>query len=140
MRGLSCVYSTASRPAAQAQKLKSVSMQDRVGQLENLVLSLKSSLNAKQNDSQDSQSTPPPDTSGYVESQPSSREEDILGGFGRIILNNDGTNYVESAHWTAILDEVSASQTQQCCTQKRPRKINSLKPLTDIRAERSFRK
>lgn len=119
---LSCtyVYSNASerldrhqlRPAASA------GIQDRIDQLERLVISLMSALNAAK--STDPISTDPisTETHGLQKLSSSVAEHEVDGNmlpqdpsllsdsFGRISLENAETSYVESAHWTAILDGV----------------------------------
>jgi hypothetical protein len=67
-------------------------MQDRIGQLESLLVSTLSASNREQSDKNQAQATE--DSSQLSES------------FGRFSLENSETSYVESAHWTAVLDGV----------------------------------
>ncbi|KAH7386217.1 fungal-specific transcription factor domain-containing protein [Cadophora sp. MPI-SDFR-AT-0126] len=113
MRGLSssCTYVPFNAPGSRdkPQVQNPLNMQDRIGQLENLVMSLKKSLNEKQSNSRAAERTSVTSrTSGSVtQDELESKENEVLDGVGRISLRNDETNYVESAHWTAILDEIS---------------------------------
>jgi hypothetical protein len=87
-------------------------MQDRITQLEGLVISLMSSLNAVRSAEERS----PPETR-YVSTLPASIAQQEIDGtaspqdptqlsanLGRISLETLEANYVESSDWTAILD------------------------------------
>lgn len=85
-------------------------MQERIGQLENLVMTLKTNLHAERPGPVSNTPTPgasPPYDNEQVEVQPFNQSEQITESIGRINLENDGAKFVESAHWTAILDGVS---------------------------------
>lgn len=71
-------------------------------------MSLKKSLNVKQTNGQadGGRTLQVPEPQSQIKE---SRENEILDGVGRISLENEESNYVESAHWTAILDEVIIS-------------------------------
>ena len=114
---LSCTYvhSNVSEPLDQSQlrPASSASIQDRIGQLESLVISLMSTLNVATPTYQLST-----ETHGSPEFSSSVNEHEVdwnklpedlsqlSESFGRISLKNAETSYVESAHWTAILDGV----------------------------------
>lgn len=81
-------------------------MQERIGQLEKLVVSFMKTtkpandINVATNGlSKIPRSNDAQDVSETAESQ-------LSDSFGRISLENAETTYVESAHWTAILDGV----------------------------------
>ena len=86
-------------------------VQDRINQLEKQVISLMTSLHAAK---QSGGPTPKEESSSQSESKspPSEDDEDLFAGdqlsdeFGRISLEGTETTYVESGHWTAILDQV----------------------------------
>jgi hypothetical protein len=73
-----------------------VRAQEKIGQLEKMVMSL---MNGKEGQPLVAQSLP---------SDPSQ----LPDSFGRISLENAQTNYVESSHWTAVLDGVCVSFVQ----------------------------
>ena len=73
------------------------SMQDRIYQLENLVLSLAGNQNIEPQ---------LPDPSGVPPAQKDTHMSQLGGSFGRMSLENDETKYVEASHWTAIVDRV----------------------------------
>ena len=114
---LSCTYvsSNLSRPSDRNQscQVDSTSMQDRIGQLEQLVISLFGTLNtSKSGDDVPAVTSSWPKVSlpatsqtgdGKVLPQDTSQLSD---DFGRISLENAEVKYVEGGHWTSILDGV----------------------------------
>lgn len=100
----------------------SAGIQDRISQLEGLVISLMSSLNAAQqvervgknsSEAESSGALLPLDVENHVEAAISETDDQtqLSNTFGRISLENAETSYVGSAHWAAILDGVSVSHS-----------------------------
>lgn len=96
-----------------------VNLPDRITQLESLVKSLMENINNPEKETrpeqlqQEPQQLPQPraqSPSAAVQEQStesSPQDSTPLGdSFGRISLEKSETTYVESIHWTAILDEV----------------------------------
>ncbi|KAK0112142.1 hypothetical protein ONS96_001400 [Cadophora gregata f. sp. sojae] len=116
MRGLSasCTYvpisGTGSRPRPEIPK--PLNMQDKLEQLEHLVISLKRSLNEKSNKGQAAEKASLRVSESQSHDQWESKDDEVLDGVGSISLENDGANYFESAHWTAILAEISDLKDQ----------------------------
>jgi hypothetical protein len=85
-------------------------MQDRIGQLEKLVLELMGNADKGKPGSLSSFDTGP----GTAMTPPSDLDDTnepdepvpISDTFGRISLEQTGTSYVENNHWSAILDGV----------------------------------
>lgn len=113
---LSCTYSS-ERPDRRLPKaMPSSNVQDRIAQLEKLVISLTSTLNtvtrAESNSSDNSIAAEVNVATGALaedfyetKSSESPHISSILAdSFGRISLDNAETNYVDGAHWTSILD------------------------------------
>ena len=146
-RGLSCTYSETSNsfqrldqndlpPAIPAP----VSLHGRVVELETLVISLKNgpnsgshivnqARNVNPNITHISQTSNEHDTDGDPISQDLPQPSDNLG---RISLENAGMSYVESAHWSAILEKVLRRQIP-CLSERMLTKV-------DCRAQRAFRR
>ena len=100
----------------------STGIQDRISQLEGLVISLMSSLNAaqqvervgkKSGDAESSGVLLPLDVENPVEEAilETDDQTQLSNSFGRISMENAETSYVGSAHWAAILDGVSVSHS-----------------------------
>lgn len=107
-----CVYVHSNLNRSQARLKTNASAQDRIGQLEGLVLSLMSrSKELASTEVQDVTNNSSPGHLSQCEGDrllddPSQLSEDL----GRISLDNSGTSYVEGSHWTAILDGVCPFQ------------------------------
>jgi hypothetical protein len=108
---LSCVYVHSNLNRSQPRLTTNASAQDRISQLEDLVLSLMSrSRGQASTEMQDA-------TNDSSPGRMSDRERDRLladasqlsENLGRITLDDSGTSYVEGSHWTAILDGVCPS-------------------------------
>ncbi|KAK9433076.1 fungal-specific transcription factor domain-containing protein [Lipomyces doorenjongii] len=116
---LSCsyVHSNVAEPSdrSQLRPAASTSIHDRIGQLESLVISLMSNANVAKSTYVQSNETHSStnflslvnehevDGDKLSEDPPSQFSD----SFGRISLENSETTYVESAHWTAILDGIA---------------------------------
>lgn len=101
------------REQSRSSQSPSPSIQDRISQLEGLVISLMSTINAKESSLETGYpgksltSTNENQTEATKqEAEPQNRLPDT---FGRISLENAETSYVGSAHWIAILDGVCTS-------------------------------
>lgn len=83
-------------------------MQNRIGQLEKLVVELmgnmKESTASSSNSMASVDTTSPPADFTHVDYTEDATQLDDR--FGRISLGNSGTKYVENDHWSAILDGV----------------------------------
>ncbi|CAG8982226.1 hypothetical protein HYALB_00014052 [Hymenoscyphus albidus] len=112
--GRSCTYiqnspKFRSLPARVSQSTQNSQIQNKISQLEELVVSLMGSLNATK------AVQPPPNSiepTGEIERSGSAEthvlnQESLADNFGRITLENAGTKYVDNTHWTAILDGIS---------------------------------
>jgi hypothetical protein len=117
---LSCTYAPTSTSESlkrtQSPAAAHTNMHDRIGQLEALVTSLMDSLHktrssARYSDSCDLLEPLPAFATHQADAmrlyEGSSR---LANSFGRLSLENAETSYVESAHWSAILDEVCSSR------------------------------
>ncbi|KAK9244839.1 fungal-specific transcription factor domain-containing protein [Lipomyces tetrasporus] len=114
---LSCTYvhSNASERLDRSELplAPSASIQDRIGQLERLVISLMNLNAAKPTDqipanAHGSSKLSSPVTENGVNGNALPQDPSQLSdSFGRISLENSETSYVESAHWTAILDGIA---------------------------------
>ena len=88
-------------------------MQDRIGQLEQLVISLISTLNTSKSgddvpvmtSSWPKVSSPATTHTGNGKVLPQDTSQ-LSDSFGRISLENAEVKYVEGGHWTSILDGV----------------------------------
>jgi len=116
---LSCTFSDnlhVSQPAQRAKQApvqqtpNATTMQNRIGQLEKLVVELMENMQQRETESTDS-------TASVVASSVSSDFSHVDytqdpfqldDRFGRISLGNPGTKYVEDNHWSSILDGVRA--------------------------------
>jgi hypothetical protein len=78
-----------------------VNLPDRISQIEDLVTALMNSANKPP----ENQITPDPVPEKTAEPH-AQNGIPITDNFGRISLEKSETTYVESTHWTAILDEV----------------------------------
>lgn len=111
-RGLSysCTYvsslpSTTSRiNQSQSYPQAPPSMQDRITQLESLVVTLMNSANVKP--------SPAPGLPEPLDAQ----DNELSNSFGRISLENSEMRYVSGDHWIAILDGVRIHLTCPHCT------------------------
>lgn len=92
-------------------------MQNRIGQLEKLVVELMSNVFTSASNAQhippasgtngSSSATPPLVVDGLdIPEEP--LELQLTDNFGRISLKNTSTSYVEADHWSAILDGVGS--------------------------------
>ncbi|GME31802.1 uncharacterized protein LTHEOB_1867 [Neofusicoccum parvum] len=102
-RGLSysCTY-VSSTPSAinrvsQSRRYPQASpgMQDRINQLEGLVVTLMNSVNVK------------PSPTPALPTALNAQDTELSDSFGRISLENDETRYVSGDHWIAILDGIA---------------------------------
>lgn len=93
-------------------------MQNRIGQLEKLVVELMSNVstaavNVQQvpstNGTNGSASTTAPLVVNELDVPEEPLELQLTDNFGRISLKNTSTSYVEADHWSAILDGVGSS-------------------------------
>ena len=122
--GTSCVY--APNSVAALPKRSSSSVQDRIKQLENLVLSLMQETASRSHTSPSdplqlpseamhSHTNPTPSESGYHEPRaPPSRTDEIQrpvspspSDHGNISIQKSAVSYVSSAHWAAVLDSIA---------------------------------
>lgn len=87
-------------------------IQDRINQLEKLVISLMNTLKTKESESKIESPEPASKFLLGAETRPTNFEAHsqtpLADTFGRISLENAETSYVGSAHWMAILDGVGA--------------------------------
>ncbi|OJD14110.1 hypothetical protein AJ78_05510 [Emergomyces pasteurianus Ep9510] len=101
-RSLLCVYPNWASSNAYDQKLRQASrstprvLQDRLQHLEELVTSLVS-------DRANANSLSP----NVVAADPARQTEEVADSFGRLVVDEYGTNYVGSSHWQTILDELA---------------------------------
>ena len=113
----SCTYHSPSidgrREKSQSVQGASAGVQDRIHQLEKSVVSLASMLNVTKQAPQSSTTSATENVVAAVsQNQAGSPDLDadyhaqIPAAFGRISLENAETSYVDSTHWTAILDSV----------------------------------
>lgn len=104
----SCTYvGRGPRGKAQHGSASPTLVQDRLHHLENLVMSLAQKqksgpeidFNAVQSENRDAYATPSPGISD---------RDDALAptDTGTLVVKNEGTSYIDSAHWHAILEEV----------------------------------
>lgn len=114
---LSCVYVHSNPPH---RVPPAVDLPDRISQLESLVTSLMNRTNKPPGEQitpeSVSEETPRPtqhDAQPTIDPVPEKKTElysqsgiPLADNFGRISLEKSETTYVESTHWTAILDEV----------------------------------
>ena len=107
---LSCTYVNSSKSSTNSGQTQTrppayLKLQERVGQLENLVASCVKDMDRgtieSSHTSEYSSSSPSFDTSRINSSQAPSNHK------GRISVEDAGTTWVEGDHWTAILDGVS---------------------------------
>ncbi|KAL2808177.1 fungal-specific transcription factor domain-containing protein [Aspergillus granulosus] len=90
-------------------------VQDRLQHLENLIMSFAQQRRQDDNQVQDSSPVPPaPDLDPRVLPSPPKAEgmdaesrESPASQSGRLLVNDKGTNYIDSAHWKAILEEIN---------------------------------
>jgi hypothetical protein len=99
---------------AKARTAAQSSVQDRISELEKLVVSLMGSRDQFQSadHATSTNSTSPLYQSSSTGSDATKNEYletslPLESNFGRMSLDNTGTSYVHSEHWTAILDGVS---------------------------------
>lgn len=119
---LSCTYSTTSERSDRRppRMMPSSNVQDRIAQLEKLVISLTSTLNTATRTESISSNNSIPHAEIFAAARNSVEPINRTGSselfqtpsslsdsFGRISLENAETNYVDAAHWTAILDGIS---------------------------------
>jgi hypothetical protein len=98
--------------------MPSSNVQDRIAQLEKLVISLTSTLNTvtRTESVSSDNSIAPAETLAATGIQEPIKEiyrngslepsSNLANSFGRITLDNAETSYVDGAHWTSILDSV----------------------------------
>jgi hypothetical protein len=101
-RGLSstCAYVQSASNRTQSRLTNNASAQERIGQLEDLVIQLMAKSRAE-----DVSNT----TRSLIEPEGASLPGDssqLSENFGRISVGTSGTSYVEGSHWTAIMDGV----------------------------------
>lgn len=91
-------------------------IQDRISQLEGLVISLMSTLDAKESflktGHPEKSFTPANQNQAEVTESETDPQTRLPDTFGRISLENAQTSYVGSAHWIAILDSVCTFRTK----------------------------
>lgn len=98
-----------STAARSSQNTQSSNIQNKISQLEDMVVSLMAKVLASKGVQQ------PPELKNDTKEKmqlevmefESDNPESLADNFGRITLENTGTKYVDNAHWTAILDGVS---------------------------------
>ncbi|OAX79844.1 hypothetical protein ACJ72_05837, partial [Emergomyces africanus] len=101
-RSLLCVYPNLANYNAYDQRPRQSNrstprvLQDRLQHLEELVTSLV-------NDRANATSLSPNDAA----SDPAQQTEEVADSFGRLVVDESGTNYVGSSHWQTILDELA---------------------------------
>lgn len=125
---LSCTYSDNSHVSQPAQRAKqapaqqipsattATTMQNRIGQLEKLVVELMSNMQ--------NPGTSPPNGIASVDSSNLDSDYSLVDyiqdpsqlddRFGRISLGTSGTKYVENDHWSSILDGVCVYTSSMC--------------------------
>jgi hypothetical protein len=94
-------------------------VQDRLQHLENLIMSFAQQRRQEDNQVQDFSAVPAPDpdtigqsvlpsplSSSRAEATEAESQESTASQPGRLVVNEKGTNYIDSAHWKAILEEV----------------------------------
>lgn len=93
----------------------STNIQHRINQLEGLVVSLMSTLNAKGTETKiealERAASPLPEAQAVPTAFETDSQASFSDTFGRMSLENAETSYVGSTHWMAILDGVGASLT-----------------------------
>lgn len=115
---LSCTYVRSSAPEgverSQARSVMPVNIQDRIGQLERLVTSLISTPNSPAPIAHETRSSiqalsPAISQQGSDQSSQSKISSRFSDSLGHVSLESTETGYVESIHWTTILDGVSVT-------------------------------
>lgn len=142
---LSCTYSDnlhVSQPVQRAKQAtaqqisNATTMQNRIGQLEKLVVELMGNMQQSGSSTVNSlasvDSSNPDSDFGHVDyiQDPAQLED----RFGRISLGTSGTKYVENDHWSSILDGVCVYGIYQCAY------ILANCQCVDCRAQRILRK
>ncbi|KAH8683132.1 hypothetical protein BGZ60DRAFT_212877 [Tricladium varicosporioides] len=107
--GHSCTYVHGRLEGQRALQRPSNNIQNKINQLEGLVVSLMGTLNSRQTDSPKIASeqiiSPDYPILGPKDDQPPA--EALAETFGRITLENAEAKYVDSTHWSAILDGIA---------------------------------
>lgn len=107
----SCTYvGRGPRAKAQHERSSPTLVQDRLQHLENLVMSL--AQQQKPGDqTTDFNTGLPQDSLGY-DTPPSANDRDTKSSphdTGTLVISDEGTSYIDSANWRAILEEVCVS-------------------------------
>jgi hypothetical protein len=144
---LSCTYATSSVPAGHIPAAKAkvgthpldTNLHDRIEQLEKLVLALASSNSTP---TADKLSLHVPDDRSASTSSP----EDLASNLGRINIDDEQTSYVESTHWTSILDGITElkvyldTQSYQDSDSSAESTQDAIKPSLLLPTEHRYRK
>lgn len=121
---LSCTYSDSSHISQPGQRARQAqpqqipntsSMQNRIGQLEKLVVELMGNMAQPITTSTASLTSVEADSSSsdYTHVDYTQDPSQLDDRFGRISLGSLGTKYVENEHWSAILDGVCINSVYQ---------------------------
>ncbi|KAL4786728.1 hypothetical protein BJX76DRAFT_88080 [Aspergillus varians] len=98
-------------------------VQDRLQHLENLIMSFAQQKKQEDSDSQEPSPPLPAPASGFLprgqstmltppsplrrDGTETESEDSPSGGSGKLVVNDTGTNYIDSVHWKAILEEIN---------------------------------